>query len=403
VTFPAARGAVRWHPPRAVLDLLRLAAAGLLEDSLALGRVSAEVLARACQGLVVEDAEGVPVAELVPADGSRGAAGVAVRPVGPGEGSGFGEASRGVLAGSLLVPVAGPLTAAEVLNARMRAGARDVDLTWLVLTGAGHGLVPPDALVRAVRTLARPGEHVLALPVPLLADRGADAAVLRNVAARLGAVDVVDLPAPRPLDAGDVHPAFAGTLPRTGGGVTVFFTGLSGSGKSTLARALTARLEEAGRTVTLLDGDEVRRLLSAGLGFTREDIAANIARIAFVAAEVTRHGGVAVCAPIAPFAEVRADARARVSATGAFVLVHVATPLAECERRDRKGLYARARAGEIADFVGIGTPYDVPEDADLTLDTTGRNVDECVDDVWALLEQRGYGTRLTTRSEEDDD
>jgi sulfate adenylyltransferase len=180
--------------------------------------------------------------------------------------------------------------------------------------------------------------------------------------------------------------------PRRQQGVTVFFTGLSGSGKSTLARALTARLEDAGRTVTLLDGDEVRRLLSAGLGFSREDIATNIARIAFVAAEVTRHGGIAVCAPIAPFAAVRADARDRVSATGDFVLVHVATPLAECERRDRKGLYARARAGEIRDFVGIDTPYEAPEDADLTLDTTGRNVDECLDAVWALLQKRGYGT-----------
>jgi sulfate adenylyltransferase len=303
----------------------------------------------------------------------------------------------------VLVPVAGPLTAAEVLNARFRAGARDADVTWLVLTGAGHTPVPSRALVHAVRTLARPGEHVLALPVPLLGDRGADATVLRNVAARLRAVELVDLPGPRPVDAGAVHPAFADVLPRGNGGVTVFFTGLSGSGKSTLARALTARLEDAGRTVTLLDGDEVRRLLSAGLGFSREDITTNIARIAFVAAEVTRHGGVAVCAPIAPFAEVRADARARVSATGAFLLVHVATPLAECERRDRKGLYARARAGEIADFVGIDTPYDVPEDADLTLDTTGRNVDECVNDVWALLEQRGYRTRPATRSEEDDD
>jgi sulfate adenylyltransferase len=198
------------------------------------------------------------------------------------------------------------------------------------------------------------------------------------------------------------HAAFAEILGGRPRGLTVFFTGLSGSGKSTLARALAARLEDAGRTVTLLDGDEVRRLLSAGLGFSRQDIATNIARIAFVAAEVTRHGGVAVCAPIAPFAVVRADARARVSATGTFVLVHVATPLGECERRDRKGLYARARAGEIADFVGIDTPYEVPEDADLTIDTTGRTVHECLDVVWALLEQRGFGTRPATRSEEDD-
>src|ERR687886_162357 len=167
-------------------------------------------------------------------------------------------------------------------------------------------------------------------------------------------------------------------LPAAARGLTVFFTGLSGSGKSPLARALAARFEDAGRTVTLLDGDEVRRLLSAGLGFSREDIATNIARIAFVAAEVTRHGGVAVCAPIAPFAAVRADARARVGATGAFVLVHVATPLAECERRDRKGLYARARAGEIPDFVGIAVEYEEHADADVVVDTTGRGEDECV-------------------------
>ena len=186
-------------------------------------------------------------------------------------------------------------------------------------------------------------------------------------------------------------------------GLTVFFTGLSGSGKSTLARALAARLEDGGRTVTLLDGDEVRRLLSAGLGFSREDIATNIARIAFVAAEVNRHGGVAVCAPIAPFAAVRADARARVSASGAFVLVHVATPLAECERRDREGAVRAGEGGEIRDFVGIDTPYEVPADADLTMDTTGRTVDECLADVWALLEQRGFGTRPTHGSDKDDD
>ena len=287
-------------------------------------------------------------------------------------------------------------------GARHRADALGAPLTWLVLTGAGHGVLPARALSRAVRTLAGPGERVLALPVPLLGDPAVDAAVLRDVAARLGAVGTVDLPVPRPLDPLAVHPAFREALRAGARGLTVFFTGLSGSGKSTLARALAARLEDAGRTVTLLDGDEVRRLLSAGLGFSREDIATNIARIAFVAAEVTRHGGIAVCAPIAPFAAVRADARARVSATGAFVLVHVATPLEECERRDRKGLYARARAGEIADFVGIDTPYEVPEDADVTIDTTGRNVDECLDAVWATLEQRGYRTRPATRSEEDD-
>jgi sulfate adenylyltransferase len=376
VTIPTARGAVRWHPPRAVLDLLRLAAAGLLDPSLALARVPAEVLGRTGQGLVVEDAEGVPVAELAP-DGIRSLA---------ADGA---QVSGHEVTGTLLVPVTGPLPAATVTDVRHRAEALGVPLTWLVLTGAGHAAAPR-ALVRATHDLAAEGERVVTLPVPLLGERTADAAVLRDLAGRLGAAALADVPPPGPGDT--PHPAHVRAVPARSG-VTVFFTGLSGSGKSTLARALAARLEDAGRTVTLLDGDEVRRLLSAGLGFSREDIATNIARIAFVAAEVNRHGGVAVCAPIAPFAAVRADARARVSASGAFVLVHVATPLAECERRDRKGLYARARAGEIPDFVGIHTPYEVPEDADLTIDTTGRNVDECLDDVWALLEQRGYGTR----------
>ncbi len=270
---------------------------------------------------------------------------------------------------------------------RSRAQALGRPLVWLVPDGAGREAAAPRALLRATQALAGPDEDVFALPLPLLGEPTADARVLQDLADRLGAAAVAGVPE---VHADQPHPAYARALAARARGLTVFFTGLSGSGKSTLARVLAARLEDGGRTVTLLDGDEVRRLLSAGLGFSREDIATNIARIAFVAAEVNRHGGVAVCAPIAPFAAVRADARARVSASGAFVLVHVATPLAECERRDRKGLYARARAGEIRDFVGIDTPYEVPADADLTMDTTGRTVDECLADVWALLEQRGY-------------
>jgi sulfate adenylyltransferase len=171
----------------------------------------------------------------------------------------------------------------------------------------------------------------------------------------------------------------------------VFFTGLSGSGKSTVAKALAdAVLERTRRTVSLLDGDEVRRLLSAGLGFSRADRDLNIRRIGFVAAEVSRHGGVAVCAPIAPFAAVRAEVRGMVEAVGDFVLVHVATPLAVCEARDRKGLYARARRGEIADFTGISSPYEEPQDAELVIDTARVTVDGAVDRVWALLAGRGY-------------
>ncbi|WP_019629280.1 adenylyl-sulfate kinase [Actinomadura atramentaria] len=174
-------------------------------------------------------------------------------------------------------------------------------------------------------------------------------------------------------------------------GLTVFFTGLSGSGKSTVARGLAdALVERDGRNVTLLDGDVVRRLLSAGLTFSRADRDLNIRRIGYVAAEVTRHGGVAICAPIAPYAATRAEVRSMVEAVGDFLLVHVATPLAECERRDRKGLYAKARAGIIPEFTGVSDPYEVPDDAALTLDTTDLTADEAVDRVLSLLVEGGW-------------
>ena len=175
-------------------------------------------------------------------------------------------------------------------------------------------------------------------------------------------------------------------------GLVLFFTGLSGSGKSTLAQALMDRLLEQGlRTVTSLDGDVVRRNLSAGLTFSKADRETNIRRIGWVAAEISRHGGVAVCSPIAPFDETRKQVRAMVDeAGGAFFLVHVATPLAECERRDRKGLYARARRGEIPEFTGISSPYEEPQDAAVRVDTTGRTIAEALDDVLVALKDAGY-------------
>ena len=171
----------------------------------------------------------------------------------------------------------------------------------------------------------------------------------------------------------------------------LFFTGLSGSGKSTLARALIDRiLEEGARTVTSLDGDVVRRHLSAGLTFSKEDRETNIRRIGWVAAEIARHGGVAVCSPIAPFAETRAQVREMVEdAGGAFFLVHVATPLEECERRDRKGLYAKARRGEIPEFTGISSPYEEPDDPAVRVDTTGRSIEDALGDVIDVLRDTG--------------
>jgi sulfate adenylyltransferase len=175
-------------------------------------------------------------------------------------------------------------------------------------------------------------------------------------------------------------------------GVVIFFTGLSGSGKSTLARALVDHILEQGqRTITSLDGDVVRHHLSKGLGFSREDRETNITRIGFVAAEIARHGGVAVCSPIAPFASTRTAVRRMVEAAGGgFLLIHVATPLEECERRDRKGLYARARRGEIPDFTGISSPYEEPDDYFWKLDTTNRDIAECLQELVTALEADGW-------------
>jgi len=158
--------------------------------------------------------------------------------------------------------------------------------------------------------------------------------------------------------------------PRANQGFTVFFTGLSGAGKSTIANALmVSLLERGGRAVTLLDGDLVRKHLSSELGFSREHRSLNVSRIGFVASEITKNGGVAVCAPIAPYAESRAAARQMVEAHGPFVEVHVSTSLEVCESRDRKGLYALARAGKIQGFTGISDPYEVPEHPELRIDT----------------------------------
>jgi sulfate adenylyltransferase len=172
-----------------------------------------------------------------------------------------------------------------------------------------------------------------------------------------------------------------------GVGRTVLLTGLSGSGKSTIARALVERLATE-RTITLLDGDVVRTHLSRGLGFSRGDRDLNIRRIGWVAGEVTKHGGLAVCAPIAPYDETRQWVRRTVEAAGgpgSFVLIWVSTPLEECERRDVKGLYAKARAGEITGFTGIDDPYEAPLDADLTIDTTDVSVTDAVTQIAGLL------------------
>jgi sulfate adenylyltransferase len=277
----------------------------------------------------------------------------------------------------LAVTMRGPLDdVSEII-----ATAEDLGATILLLPlvfGAEGPAVARAAL--AARDRLPAGTRVVAVP---LAPRepSIDLELREHVAHAYGAAEHIAGPAPVAIP-GPPHRR----------GVVVFLTGLSGSGKSTIARGLhDALLERGTRTVTYLDGDVVRRLLSAGLTFSKQDRDLNIRRIGFVAAEVARHGGLAICAPIAPYAATRQEVRHMAEEVGAdFLLIHVATPLAECERRDRKGLYAKARAGLIPEFTGISDPYEEPDDADLVLDTTGITVAAAVDRVLALLTGGGW-------------
>lgn len=294
-------------------------------------------------------------------------------------------------AGRTVVPVVDALTTDEIAVL-----ATSGPLLLLPLVGHGTPELSPTGLIRASLAAADllPDAAVVAVPLASHGDAEADHTLgLRVVANYAGPDPVIGVPdstSPCPPSIQEIvdherrDPAEQGLV--------LFFTGLSGSGKSTLARALMDRvLEAGGRTVTSLDGDVVRRHLSAGLTFSKEDRETNIRRIGWVAAEISRHGGLAVCSPIAPFDETRQQVRAMVEdAGGAFFLVHVATPLEECERRDRKGLYAKARRGEIPEFTGISSPYEEPQDADVRVDTTGRTIEDALDDVLGALAEAGY-------------
>jgi sulfate adenylyltransferase len=179
--------------------------------------------------------------------------------------------------------------------------------------------------------------------------------------------------------------------PRDKQGFTVFFTGLSGSGKSTIANALLVKLlENGGRAVTLLDGDLVRKNLSSELGFSKEHRDLNIMRIGYVASEITKNGGVAICAPIAPYAATRRAVRGAIEPNGGFLEVHVATPLEVCEQRDRKGLYAKARAGIIKEFTGISDPYEEPQNPEMRINTVGLSPDLAAHRILVKLESLGF-------------
>jgi len=308
-------------------------------------------------------------------------------------------AARQLPEGTLVIPVPLPprATPEEELRARAMV-ARSYGATHLLPEEPGGAAGHWNRSVSGVRVLAE-GEWAF--------DPVAEVwRPLARIEAGLERGELSDGELGRLLDAGDpvpgwlLSPEVAAELqrarpPRSRRGLVVFFTGLSGSGKSTLARDLRdALLERGDRSVSLLDGDLVRRLLSAGLTFSREDRDLNIARIGFVASEVARAGGIAICAPIAPFAAARSAVREMVSEVGGFVLVHVSTPLSVCEARDRKGLYAKARAGVIGSFTGISDPYEEPVDADLLVDTSAVSRPEAVDLVLAHLIRGGWLPKL---------
>ncbi|MEU8245270.1 adenylyl-sulfate kinase [Nonomuraea sp. NPDC048916] len=279
---------------------------------------------------------------------------------------------------ALVVTMRGPLDdLTEII-----ATAKELDAV-IVLLPLSYGEPGPSVVRAALRARDHLPEGTLVVPVPLAPreEPEIDLELREHVATAYGATE--HLAGPEPV-------SIPGPPHRRG--LVVFFTGLSGSGKSTVARGLRDALLELGtRTVTYLDGDVVRALLSKGLTFSKADRDLNIRRIGFVAAEAARHGGLAICAPIAPYEATRAEVREMVESVGAdFLLVHVSTPLEECERRDRKGLYAKARAGLIPEFTGISDPYEQPDDADLVIDTTHLSIEAAVAQVMGALRSGGW-------------
>ncbi|MEO5662779.1 MAG: adenylyl-sulfate kinase [Nocardioides sp.] len=336
------------------------------------------------------DPEGLPLALLAPRSGA--VTGLTHAQFGPFRRLHLTpQQSRERHAGRTLVPVTDALTEAD-LDAVRSLGP----VLLVALAGHGTPALSPVALVRATLAAADllPDAEVVVVPLAAHGDADADHALGLQVLANYAGNDPIHA---LPDTGGPYPPAIAAIVDRDEPapdvqGLVLFFTGLSGSGKSTLAQALMDRVLEQGiRSVTSLDGDVVRRNLSAGLTFSKEDRETNIRRIGWVAAEISRHGGLAVCSPIAPFASTRADVREMVDAAGgAFFLIHVATPLEECERRDRKGLYAKARRGEIPEFTGISSPYEEPDDAAVRVDTTGRTIEAALDDVIEALAHSGH-------------
>jgi sulfate adenylyltransferase len=279
--------------------------------------------------------------------------------------------------------------------------ANEIDAKRILLCGlvsrtpAPDGEVQPSGLLRAITSAAKELEG--SLPTcqitPLAVPWPKGDLTPEDLVRAYGATEVVTGAEQYPANAPTGYPASsAQEIERArntawGKGAVVLFTGLSGSGKSTIAAALAELLRDEGaRGVALLDGDAMRRSISAGLGFDRASRNTNVQRLGAAAAELARAGGIAIAAPIAPFAEGRALARK--AAVGLpFLLVHISTPLEVCEQRDRKGLYAKARAGTISDFTGISSPYEAPDDADLVIDASAVSAYEAATQVKELLKK----------------
>ncbi len=328
------------------------------------GLISQELLGFAQEPTKYVDQEGVPVAWLTQTGQLTWIAPRSDRPY-----------ERWHTGTTELVP---PMT---VLDQPRTLGELPHDTATVVVLASTEASRADLNLVRLARQRALEDDvHLVVLPLgSAAAQRAEKLAQVLGVLQRIGPITDLtsaDLPRHEP----------------EGPGLVIFFTGLSGSGKSTVARALTHQLmEDYGLEVSLLDGDVVRRELSQELTFSVADRNTNVRRIGWVAAEIARHGGIAIVSPIAPFDATRRRVRQMVAERGGrFLLVHIATPLEECERRDRKGLYSQARAGSIPNFTGISSPYEPPADADLRLDTTGVDVASVKNAVFDELHARGW-------------
>ncbi|PQZ99219.1 adenylyl-sulfate kinase [Arthrobacter sp. MYb229] len=373
------------------LDVLELALGGLAEPGSvehalarhwpAAGGAGAQTLAGQNRHLLLADPDGTPLARLRLASGGDAAGLVALAPA---EHGAFRDLRvTGPLRAERIVLFDHAPTPGQLLQLRQQhPDLADVTLLLVVSTPEAHGAgfaTLMDQLCSAAQLIgARSGRHLIVPP----------GFSPPELIARLSAVVLDD------FRQGAMHPD---ARP----GAVVLLTGLSGSGKSTLARAIQQQVHAHSRQrAVLLDGDEVRRYVSKGLGFSRAERETNVERIGWIAARISEAGGLAICAPIAPFAQARSTVRRLAEAVGSFTLIHVSTPLEVCEQRDRKGLYAKARAGLIADFTGIDSPYEVPVQADLRLDLSQLSIEAATAQAMEVLPPELAGPGGLERPEE---